>query len=136
MKVIITESQSKKTLKSLLEKFGMKTLCAMTGKEPKEIIDEIGLKGTREDIIYLTKIIFTKDIGPTMKYCSYHVYPTRYSMDLVVFIPKPLPENEGRYMYDQAVRNTVYEHVSTLLYKLNGGIIRGHNIEIHNTGNC
>jgi len=57
-------------------------------------------------------------------------------MDLVVFIPKPLPENEGKYMYDQAVRNTVYEHVSTLLYKLKGGIIRGHNIEVQNTGNC
>ncbi len=114
----------------------MKTLCEMTGKEPKEIVDEIGLKGTQEDIIYLTKIIFTKDIGPTMKYCSYNIFPTRYSMDLVVFIPKPLPENEGKYMYDQAVRNTVYEHVSTLLYKLNGGIIRGHNIEVQNTGNC
>ena len=136
MKFIITESQSKKTLKTLLEKFGMRTLCTMTGKTPEEIVDEIGLRGTREDIIYLTKIIFTKDIGPTMKYCSYKIEPTRYSMNLVVYIPKPLPEHEGHYMYDKRLRNVVYEHVSDLLYKFNGGIIRGHNIEIMNTGDC
>jgi hypothetical protein len=136
MKYIITDSQSKKTLKSLLEKFGMKTVCKMSGKTPKEIIDEIGLTGTKEDIIYLTKIIFEKDIAPTIKYCSYNIIPTRHSMDLVVYIAKPLPENEGKYMYDQRIRNDVNEHVSVLLYRLNGGIIRGHNVEVHNTGNC
>jgi hypothetical protein len=57
-------------------------------------------------------------------------------MDLIVYIPKPLAGYEGRYMFDQSIRNTVYEHVSTLLYKLNGDIIRGHNIEVYNTGNC
>jgi hypothetical protein len=57
-------------------------------------------------------------------------------MELIVYIPKPLPENEGRYMYDQAVRNTVYEHVSNLIYKFSGDIIRGHNIYVMNTGDC
>ena len=136
MKVIVTESQSKKALKSLLEKFGMRVMCKMTGKSVKEIITEIGLKGTQEDIIFLTKTIIENDLSSVLKYCNYNIIPTQYSMNLVVFIPKPAPENVGRYMYDQAVRNTVYEHVSTLLYKLNGGIIRGHNIEVQNTGNC
>jgi hypothetical protein len=136
MKYIITENQQRETLKALLEKFGMKILCTMTGKTPKEVVDEIGLRGTREDIIYLTNILFTKDIGPTMKYCNYNIIPTRYSMELIVYIPKPLPGYEGRYMFDKAIRNTVYEHVSHLLYKLNGDIIRGHNIEIMNTGDC
>jgi hypothetical protein len=136
MEYLITESQSKKVLKSLLEKFGMRVLSTMTGKKPKEIVDEIGLTGTKEDIIYLTNILFTKDIGPTFKYCNYNIIPTRYSMDLVVYIPKPLPGYEGNYTHDYRIRNTVYEHVSGLLYKYNGGIIRGHNIDIYNTGEC
>ena len=70
MNYLISENQQQETLKALLEKFGMKILCTMTGKMPKEVVDEIGLKGTREDIIYLTNILFTKDIGPTMKYCN------------------------------------------------------------------
>ena len=61
MKVIITESQGKKTLKHLLQKFGMKTMCEMTSKKPEEIINEIGIKGTQEDIIFLTKTIFSSE---------------------------------------------------------------------------
>ncbi len=57
MKYIITESQSNKNLKPLLKKLGMKTLCEMTSRTPKEIINEMGIKGTKEDIIFL-KLIF------------------------------------------------------------------------------
>jgi hypothetical protein len=136
MKYIITESQSKKTFKHLLEKFGMKTLCEMTGKSIKEIINEIGLKGTKEDIIFLTKTIFENDLSSVLTYCNYKIIPTQYSMDLVVFIPKPAPENVGRYMYDQGTRNVYRDVISEALYKFGGGLIKGHNIEVHNTGNC
>jgi len=136
MKYIITESQSKKTFKHLLEKFGMKTLCEMTGKSVKEIINEIGLKGTKEDIIFLTKTIFENDLSSVLTYCNYNIIPTKYSMDLVVFIPKPAPENVGRYMFDQGTRNVYRDVISEALYKFGGGLIKGHNIEVHNTGNC
>jgi len=136
MKYIITESQSKKTFKHLLEKFGMKTLCEMTGKSVKEIINEIGLKGTKEDIIFLTKTIFENDLSSVLTYCNYRIIPTQYSMNLVVFIPKPAPENVGRYMYDQGTRNVYRDVISEALYKFGGGLIKGHNIEVHNTGNC
>lgn len=136
MKYIITESQSKKTFKHLLEKFGMKTLCEMTGKSVKEIINEIGLKGTKEDIIFLTKTIFENDLSSVLTYCNYNIIPTKYSMDLVVYIPKPAPENVGRYMYDQGTRNVYRDVISEALYKFGGGLIKGHNIEVHNTGNC
>jgi hypothetical protein len=136
MKYLITESQSKKTFKHLLEKFGMKTLCEMTGKSVKEIINEIGLKGTKEDIIFLTKTIFENDLSSVLTYCNYRIIPTQYSMNLVVFIPKPAPENVGRYMYDQGTRNVYRDVISEALYKFGGGLIKGHNIEVHNTGNC
>jgi len=136
MKVIITESQGKKTLKHLLEKFGMKTMCEMTSKTPKDIIDEIGFKGTKEDIIFLTKTIFENDLSTVLTYCSYNIIPTQYSMDLVVYIPKPAPENVGRYMFDQGTRSVYRDAISEALYKFGGGIIRGHNIEVHNTANC
>jgi hypothetical protein len=136
MKYIITESQGKKTFKHLLEKFGMKTLCEMTGKTPNEVIDDIGLKGTKEDIIFLTKTIFENDIAPILTYCKYIIIPTQYSMDLVVYIPKPAPEHEGIYMYDEGTRSVYRDAISEALYKLGGGLIKGHNIEVHNTGNC
>ena len=136
MKVIVTESQSKKALKSLLEKFGMRVMCKMTGKSVKEIINEIGLKGTQEDIIFLTKTIIENDLSSVLTYCNYNIIPTQYSMDLVVYIPKPAPQNVGRYMFDQGTRNVYRDTISEALYKLGGGIIRGHNVEVHNTGNC
>ena len=136
MKYLITENQYNKTLKPLLEKFGMRTLCKMTDKEPEDIIDEIGLKGTREDIIFLTKTIIENDLSSVLTYCNYNIIPTKYSMDLVVFIPKPAPENVGRYMYDEGTRNVYRDTISNALYKLGGGLIKGHNIEVHNTGNC
>ena len=136
MKYIITESQSKKTFKHLLEKFGMKTLCEMTGKSVNEIINEIGLKGTKEDIIFLTKTIFENDISPFLIYCKYIIIPTQYSMDLVVYIPKPSPEHEGRYIYDEGTRSVYRDVISKALYKFGGGLIKGHNIEVHNTGDC
>ena len=136
MKYLITENQYSKTLKLLLEKFGMRTLCKMTDKEPEDIIDKIGLKGTREDIIFLTKTIFENDLSSVLIYCNYRIIPTQYSMDLVVYIPKPLPENVGRYMFDQGTRSVYRDAISEALYKFGGGLIRGHNIEVYNTGNC
>jgi hypothetical protein len=136
MKYIITESQSKKNLKPLLEKYGMSTLCKMTGKSVKDVINEAGIKGTKEDIIFLTKTIIENDLSSVLTYCNYNIIPTKYSMDLVVFIPKPAPENVGRYMYDEGTRSVYRDTISNALYKLGGGLIKGHNIEVHNTGNC
>jgi len=136
MKVIITENQSNKNLKPLLEKFGMRALCEMTSRTPKEIINEMGIKGTKEDIIFLTKTIFKNDISPLLIYCKYIIIPTQYSMDLVVYTPKPAPENEGRYMFDEGLRSMYRDVISKALYQFGGGLIKGHNIEVHNTGDC
>lgn len=140
MKYIITESQSNKNLipvlKELLADLGMDALCKTTGMTPKEIIDSIGLKGTKKDIIFLTKSIFENDIAPFLTYCKYIIIPTQYSMDLVVYIPKPAPEHEGVYIYDEGTRSVYRDVISKALYKFGGGLIKGHNIEVHNTGNC
>ncbi len=136
MKYLITESQSNKTFRYLLGEYGVRTLCKMTGKTVKDVINDAGIKGTKEDIIFLTKTIIENDLSPVLKYCNYNIIPTQYSMDLVVFIPKPAPQNVGRYMYDEGTRSVYRDAFSEALYKLGGGLIRGHNIEVHNTGNC
>jgi hypothetical protein len=140
MKYIITESQSNRNLipmlGELLSELGMDVLCKTTGMTPNEVIDTIGLKGTKKDIIFLTKSIFENDIAPFLTYCKYVIIPTQYSMDLVVYIPKPAPEHEGRYIYDEGTRSVYRDVISKALYKFGGGLIRGHNIEVHNTGDC
>ena len=57
-------------------------------------------------------------------------------MGFVVFIPKPLPEHEGRWAFDESVRYRAEELTSMLLSKLGGGLIRGHYIYVYNTGEC
>jgi len=135
MKFIITEDQSDKVLRPLLEKFGMVTLSKMTGLSPKQIISMTGLTGSKKDMLYLAKIIMDKD-STELKYCNYQIIPTKYSFDLVVFIPEPAPENVGRYMFDEGTRNIYRDVISMTLYKYGAGIFRGHNIEVHNTGKC
>jgi hypothetical protein len=97
---------------------------------------EMGMKGTQEDMKFILKSIMDKEVKEQIKYCSYRIVPTPHSVELIVFIPKPLPEHEGLWMYDQRIRNEVKEYLSKTIYKLSGGLVRGHNIEVHNTGTC
>ena len=96
----------------------------------------IDMKGTQDGMIFLTKAIMENEVKERLKYCSYNIVPTRYSINVVVFIPKPSPEDEGRWSRDYRVREEAKDMISQLLWQLGGGLIRGHNIEVSNTGNC
>jgi hypothetical protein len=96
----------------------------------------MGITGTKEDMIYLTKVIMENEVKGQLDYCSYNIVPTLHSFKLYVFIPKPLPEDEGVWSRDQLKRDAANVSISSLLYDLSGGLIRGHNVYVSNTGNC
>ena len=137
MKYIITESQASETIRQYLEKYGMEKLSNRLGLTPEKIISIAGMTGSRKDMIYLAKILMEKEFPKTkLKYCNYQIIPTQYSFDLVMFIPEPSPENRLRYMFDEGTVNIYKEIISKMLFKYGGGLFRGHNVEVYNTGKC
>jgi len=137
MKYLITESQGKNQFRQLLEKYGVRKLSKKTSLSPEEIISIAGLTGSKKDMIYLAKILMEKDFSESkLKYCNYQIIPTQYSFDLVMFIPEPSPENILRYMFNKGTVNIYEEFISKMLFKYGGGLFRGHNVEVYNTGKC
>jgi hypothetical protein len=137
MKYLITESQANETIRQLLEKYGMEKLSNRLGLTPEKIISIAGITGSKKDMIYLAKILMEKDFSESkLKYCNYQIIPTQYSFDLVMFIPEPSPENILRYMFNKGTVNIYEEFISKMLFKYGGGLFRGHNVEVYNTGKC
>jgi hypothetical protein len=135
MKYLITESQGKEHFRKLLEKYGVRKLSKKTSLSPEEIISIAGLTGSREDMLYLVKIIMDKDLTE-LKYCSYQIVPDQYSFKLYVFIPEPAPENKGKYMFEQGAISMYNDIISQLLFRYGTGIFKGHSVHVSNTGKC
>ena len=136
IKKVLREESLKQSLMDEIKRFGIRDTANIMGVSIEELLDMVGIRGTKDNMIFLAKAIMDNDVKQKLNYCSYNIVPTRYSINIDVFIPKPEPEFEGKYMFDQRIRNHAYELISELIYKLGGGLIRGHNIHVSNTGNC
>ena len=122
-------------LLQVIKSMGVKRASKLVGGLEK-LFSIIDLKGTKEDVIFLTKSIIENDVKEKLKYCNYIIVPSPHHITLYVYIPKPLPEHEGVWVHDQWVCNQAEELIGGLLFKLGGGLIRGHNIYVYNTGEC
>jgi hypothetical protein len=96
----------------------------------------IDMKGTQENMIFLTKSIMENEVKEQLNYCSYDIVPSHHSIKLYVYTPKPLPENKGSWYHDKWLRQEAEDIIRHLLYSLGGGLIRGHYVHISNTGDC
>ena len=132
---ILREETLKETVRGMVKTHGLRMAAKIIGSldEVYEILD---LKGTKEDMVFLIKSIMENEAKEEFDYCSYKIVPSTQSITLYVFIPKPLPEHEGVWYLDQSVRHRAEELTSMLLFKLGGGLIRGHYIYVYNTGDC
>ena len=132
---ILKEETLKETVRGMVKTHGLRMAAKIIGSldEVYEILD---LKGTKDDMIFLIKSIMEHEAKEEFDYCSYKIVPSTHYITLYVFIPKPLPEHQGRWAFDESVRYRVEELVSMLLSKLGGGLIRGHYIYVYNTGDC
>ena len=133
---ILKEESLKQTLMDEIMKSGIKDTANMMSVDVKELLEMVGMKGTQEDMIFLIESIMENEAKEEFNYCSYDIVPTPHSITLYVYIPKPLPEHEGVWSRDQSVLYRAEELISMLLYKLGGGLIRGHYIYVYNTGDC
>ena len=136
----ILREESKNTslqdkLLQVIKSMGIKRASKLVGGLEK-LFSIIDLKGTKEDMTFLTKSIMENEVKEKLKYCNYIIVPSLHHITLYVYIPKPLPEHEGEWVHDQSVRYRAEELIGMLLSKLGGGLIRGHNIYVSNTGEC
>jgi hypothetical protein len=132
----LLQESLRQTLMDEIERSGIKDTANLMTVHVGELLHMVGIKGTKEDMLFLAKVIMENEVKEQFKYCSYQIVPTPHSFNLYVFIPKPLPEDEGRWSSDYGLREATKMMIMQLLYQLGGGLIKGHNIEVHNTGNC
>ena len=133
---VLREESLKQTLMGEIERFGIKDTASLMSVRVEKLLKMAGIKGTKEDMLFLAKVIMENEVKEQFKYCSYDIVPTLHSFNLYVFIPKPLPEDEGRWSRDYGLRQEIKIMISQLLWVLGGGLIRGHNIHVSNTGDC
>jgi len=137
-RILIEETENTRLQDKLLQVIkskGIKRASKLVGGLER-LYSILDLKGTQKDMIFLTEAIMENEVKEQLKYCSYNIVPSFGSIKLYVFIPKPAPEDEGRWSRDQWVCNQAEELISNLLYELGGGLIRGRTINVSNTGDC
>lgn len=132
----LKQESLRQTLMDYIMRWGIRDTANSMSVDVKELLEMVGMKGTQEDMKFITKSIMENEAKEEFDYCSYNIVPTQHSIKLYVFIPKPAPEDEGVWSRDQRVCDETEELISMLLYKLGGGLIRGHNVHVSNTGDC
>ena len=136
IKRILKEESLKQTLMDEIMRSGIRDTANMISVDVKELLEMVGITGTKEDRIFLIESIMKNEAKEEFNYCSYDIVPTPNSITLYVFIPKPLPEHEGVWSFDQWVVHNASMLLKVLIHKLGGGLIRGHYIYVYNTGDC
>ena len=134
-KVLLQESL-KQTLMDEIERSGIRDTANLLTVHVGELLHMVGIKGTQEEMIFLIKVIMENEVKELLKYCSFDIVPSLNSIKLYVFIPKPLPEHEGVWSRDQRVREEAKELISHLLWTSSGGLIKGCEVLVSNTGDC
>lgn len=133
---ILKEESLKQTLMDEIMRSGIRDTANLMSVDVKELLEMVGMKGTQEDMIFLTKAIMEKEVEKELNYCSYNIVPSLHSIKLYVYTPKPLPENKGTWYHDKWLLQEAEGLIRHLIYELGGGLIRGHNVHISNTGDC
>ena len=115
---------------------GIRDTAKLMSVDIKELLDMVGITGTKEDMIFLTKTIMENEVKEELNYCSYNILPSFHSIKLYVYIPKPLPQDRGTWYHDKWLRQEAEDLIRHWLYVLGGGLNRLHYIHVSNTGNC
>lgn len=115
---------------------GIRDTASIMSVSVGELLEMVGITGTKEDMIFLTEAIMENEVKEQLNYCSYNIVPSLHSIKLYVFIPKPAPEHEGVWGHDQLVSYRVEVLISYLLHELGGELIRGYRVNVSNTGDC
>ena len=133
---ILREEKLKQILMDEIMESGIRDTANLMSVDVKELLQMAGMKGTQEDMKFITKSIMENEVKEELNYCSYNIVPSLHSIKLYVYIPKPLPIHSGVWFHDKRVREKAEDLISDWLYDLGGGLIKGHSVNVSNTGDC
>ena len=135
---ILKEESLKQTLMDEIMRSGIRDTANLMSIDVKELLEMVGMKGTQKDMIFLTEAIMENEVKEQLNYCSYNIVPTLHSITLYVYIPKPLPQDRGSWYHDKWLRQDAEDLIRHWLYVLglSGELIRGHRVNVSNTGDC
>ena len=133
---VLNEESLKQTLLDEIMRSGIRDTANLISVDVKELLDMVGMKGTQEDMIFLTESIMENEVKEQLNYCIYDIVPTPHSIKLYVYTPKPLPQDRGSWYHDKRLRQEAEDLIRHWLYVLGGGLIRGHYVHVSNTGEC
>ena len=138
IKRILNEESLKQTLMDEIMRSGIRDTANLMSIDVKELLEMVGMKGTQEDMIFLTESIMENEVKEQLNYCSYDIKPAFHSIYLYVYIPKPLPQDRGSWYHDKWLRQDAEDLIRHWLYVLglSGELIRGHRVNVSNTGDC
>lgn len=133
---ILKEESLKQTLMDEIMRSGIRDTANIMSLDVKELLEMVGMKGTQEDMKFITKTIMENEVKQDLNYCGYNIKPAFHSINLYVYIPKPLPQDRGSWYHDKWLRQEAEDLIRHWLYELGGGFMRGHRIYVSNTGDC
>ena len=64
---------------------GIKDTSNLMSVDVKELLVMVGMKGTQEDMKFITKVIMENEVKEQLKYCSYDILPTQHSINIYVY---------------------------------------------------
>jgi hypothetical protein len=94
------------------------------------------IKGSQEDMIFLVKSIMDNEVTERVPYCNYEIIPTRHSINLIVYTPMPENEDLDNWSRTTYKKNMYNQSISNLISEWGNGLVRGHNINVSDTGDC
>jgi len=94
------------------------------------------IKGSQEDMIFLVKSIMDNEVTERVPYCDYEIIPTRHSINLIVYTPMPENADVGNWSRTTYKKYKYYQSISNLISEWGNGLVRGHNINVSDTGDC
>jgi len=125
-------TSGQKKLRYIVETQGISMSSKIVGGIDK-LFSLLKIKGSQEDMIFLVKSIMDNEVTERVPYCDYKIIPTRHSINLIVYIPKSDEVNWSRTTYKKNMYN---DTISNLISEWGNGLVRGHNINVSDTGDC
>jgi hypothetical protein len=128
-------TSGQKRLREVVKTQGISMAAGLVGGIDK-LFSLLKIKGSQEDMIFLVKSIMDNEVTERVPYCDYEIIPTRHSINLIVYTPMPENEDLDNWSRTTYKKNMYNQSISNLISEWGNGLVRGHNINVSDTGDC
>jgi len=135
METLNENTSTQKRLREVVKTQGISMASGLVGGIDT-LFKILKIKGSQEDMIFLVKSIMDNEVTERVPYCDYEIIPTRHSINLIVYTPMPENEDLDNWSRTTYKKNMYNQSISNLISEWGNGLVRGHNINVSDTGDC